>query len=158
MYPNMESKVNAQLAKTGTFFQSYIRRGLANLDAEANATSSGGSAASSISGLSGFTGSSASPTVRAREIVDAAARKRESVVSLASSDSSGVTDPSESYKDRLARLQQMFGYKSVGTLLQRVVFANVCANILAIRTEHILTMLSRFCSHCFCRSQRHRRQ
>lgn len=112
MYPNMESKVNAQLAKTGTFFQSYIRRGLANLDAEANATSSGGSAASSISGLSGFTGSSASPTVRAREIVDAAARKRESVVSLASSDSSGVTDPSESYKDRLARLQQMFGYKS----------------------------------------------
>lgn len=112
MYPNMESKVNAQLAKTGTFFQSYIRRGLANLDAEANAASSGGSAASSISGLSGFTGSSASPTVRAREIVDAAARKRESVMSIASNESSGVADPSESYKDRLARLQQMFGYKS----------------------------------------------
>ncbi|KAF9307588.1 Microtubule-associated protein, microtubule dynamics during spindle orientation, partial [Linnemannia elongata] len=113
MYPNMESKVNAQLAKTGTFFQSYIRRGLANLDAEANAASSGGSAASSIGGLSGFTGSSASPTVRAREIVDAAARKRESVMSIASNESSGVADPSESYKDRLARLQQMFGYKSV---------------------------------------------
>jgi hypothetical protein len=113
MYPNMESKVNAQLAKTGTFFQSYIRRGLANLEAEANAASSGGSATSSISGLSGFTGSSASPTVRAREIVDAAVRKRESVMSTAGAESSGVADPSESYKDRLARLQQMFGYKSV---------------------------------------------
>ncbi|KAG0277377.1 Microtubule-associated protein, microtubule dynamics during spindle orientation [Linnemannia exigua] len=111
-YPNMESKVNAHLAKTGTFFQSYIRRGLANLEAEANAAGSGGSATSSLSGLSGITGSSASPTVRAREIVDAAARKRESVMSMAGSESGGVADPSESYKDRLARLQQMFGYKS----------------------------------------------
>ncbi|KAF9924030.1 Microtubule-associated protein, microtubule dynamics during spindle orientation [Linnemannia zychae] len=109
-YPNMESKVNAHLAKTGTFFQSYIRRGLANLEAEANSAGTG-SVTSSISSFSGIAGSSASPTVRAREIVDAAARKRESVLSMAGSES-GVTDPSESYKDRLARLQQMFGYKS----------------------------------------------
>ncbi|KAF9133583.1 Microtubule-associated protein, microtubule dynamics during spindle orientation [Mortierella sp. 14UC] len=110
-YPNMEPKVNAHLAKTGTFFQSYIRRGLANLEAEAKAAS-GGSAASSVSGLSGITGSSASPTARAREIVNDAARKRESVMSMTGSESSGITDPSESYKDRLARLQQMFGYKT----------------------------------------------
>ncbi len=118
MYPNMESKVNAQLAKTGTFFQSYIRRGLANLDAEANAAAAnGGSSASSTGGAGGWTGS---PTVRDREVADIiAARKRESVISMANSESgmsatgSLSADPSESYKDRLARLQQMFGYKSV---------------------------------------------
>ncbi|KAF9948601.1 Microtubule-associated protein, microtubule dynamics during spindle orientation [Mortierella alpina] len=117
MYPNMESKVNAQLAKTGTFFQSYIRRGLANLEAEANAAAAnGGSSASSAGGAGGLTGS---PTVRDREVADIiAARKRESVLSLANSESGMSTtgslsaDPSESYKDRLARLQQMFGYKS----------------------------------------------
>ncbi|KAF9937265.1 Microtubule-associated protein, microtubule dynamics during spindle orientation [Mortierella alpina] len=117
MYPNMESKVNAQLAKTGTFFQSYIRRGLANLEAEANATAANGSSsASSAGGAGGLTGS---PTVRDREVADIiAARKRESVLSMANSESGLSTtgslsaDPSESYKDRLARLQQMFGYKS----------------------------------------------
>ncbi|KAF9908102.1 Microtubule-associated protein, microtubule dynamics during spindle orientation [Linnemannia zychae] len=110
-YPNMEPKVNAHLAKTGTFFQSYIRRGLANLEAEAKAAS-GGSAAGSVSGFSGMSGGFASPTVRAREIVDDAARKRESVMSTTGSESSGTTDLSESYKDRLARLQQLFGPKS----------------------------------------------
>ena len=117
----MESKVNAQLAKTGTFFQSYIRRGLANLEAEANAAAAnGGSSASSAGGAGGLTGS---PTVRDREVADIiAARKRESVLSLANSESGMSTtgslsaDPSESYKDRLARLQQMFGYKSVSLL------------------------------------------
>ncbi|CAO3574849.1 unnamed protein product [Mortierella alpina] len=117
MYPNMESKVNAQLAKTGTFFQSYIRRGLANLEAEANsAAANGSSSAPSAGGAGGLTGS---PTVRDREVADIiAARKRESVLSMANSESGMSTtgslsaDPSESYKDRLARLQQMFGYKS----------------------------------------------
>ncbi|KAF9574261.1 Microtubule-associated protein, microtubule dynamics during spindle orientation [Mortierella alpina] len=117
MYPNMESKVNAQLAKTGTFFQSYIRRGLANLEAEANAAAAnGGPSASSAGGAGGLAGS---PTVRDREVADIiAARKRESVLSMANSESGMSTtgsqsaDPSESYKDRLARLQQMFGYKS----------------------------------------------
>jgi hypothetical protein len=114
----MEPKVNAHLAKTGTFFQSYIRRGLANLEAEAKAASSGGSTTIPVIGLSGITGSSASPTVRAREIVDDAARKRESAMSSTTgSESSGAVDPSESYKDRLARLQQMFGYKTVGIML-----------------------------------------
>ncbi|KAG0305228.1 Microtubule-associated protein, microtubule dynamics during spindle orientation [Dissophora globulifera] len=117
MYPNMESKVNAQLAKTGTFFQSYIRRGLANLEAEASAAAAtSGSLPSSMSSL-GF-GGTAVPTVRDREAADALAKKRESVLSIASSENgsstagAGSTDPSESYKDRLSRLQQMFGYKS----------------------------------------------
>jgi hypothetical protein len=119
MYPNMESKVNAQLAKTGTFFQSYIRRGLANLEAEANATGTGGSAplGGSSLGINGI----GSPVVRDREPIDMAtlARKRESVFSMAGSESGASTvgttssDPSETYKDRLARLQQMFGYKMV---------------------------------------------
>lgn len=35
-YPTAESKVNAYLSQTGTYFQSYIRRGLSNLAAEDN--------------------------------------------------------------------------------------------------------------------------
>ncbi|KAG0261640.1 Microtubule-associated protein, microtubule dynamics during spindle orientation [Mortierella polycephala] len=117
MYPNMESKVNAQLAKTGTFFQSYIRRGLANLEADANATAANGGSALNSSGSGGINGIG-SPKFRDRETGDAAARKRESVMSIVNSESGisatggGSADPSESYKDRLARLQQMFGYKS----------------------------------------------
>ncbi|KAI8601376.1 hypothetical protein EDD21DRAFT_374628 [Dissophora ornata] len=116
MYPNMESKVNAQLAKTGTFFQSYIRRGLANLAAEANTAAAGGTLPISSSGV-GVSGIG-SQIVRDRETADAIARRRESTMSIASSEGgagatgSTSTDPSESYKDRLARLQQMFGYKS----------------------------------------------
>ncbi|KAG0201552.1 Microtubule-associated protein, microtubule dynamics during spindle orientation [Mortierella sp. GBA30] len=121
MYPNMESKVNAQLAKTGTFFQSYIRRGLANLEAEANAAAANGGPSSLVTGTGGSmggTGSMGSPTVRDREVADIiAARKRESVLSVTHSEGGLASertsaDPSESYKDRLARLQQMFGYKS----------------------------------------------
>ncbi|KFH73222.1 hypothetical protein MVEG_00443 [Podila verticillata NRRL 6337] len=121
MYPNMESKVNAQLARTGTFFQSYIRRGLANLEAEAQAAATATTSiplplsASSNGGMGGIgSASSASEAMAA-----AAARRRESVLSIAKSESdasaAGLTtsaDPAESYKDRLARLQQMFGYKS----------------------------------------------
>ncbi|KAG0267963.1 Microtubule-associated protein, microtubule dynamics during spindle orientation [Actinomortierella ambigua] len=152
MYPEMQSKVNAQLAKTGTFFQSYIRRGLANLDAEAAMATTGaggvGSAApgagapagtgSTTGGTMGSTGASAttgpggiqasssgvgggmgglgSPMTRHRELLDAAAaRRRESMaVSSESTGTNGTTassgDPADTYKDRLARLQQMFGY------------------------------------------------
>lgn len=35
-YPLAEAKVNAYLSQTGTYFQSYIRRGLSNLAAEDN--------------------------------------------------------------------------------------------------------------------------
>ncbi|KAI8350708.1 armadillo-type protein [Mortierella sp. GBAus27b] len=113
MYPNMEPKVNAQLAKTGTFFQSYIRRGLANLEAEANAAATGGAVPtmSSTLGPAGL-GLAASRTLG----VDDASRKRESVISMTGSDSGASTlggnDPSESYKERLSRLQQMFNIKS----------------------------------------------
>ncbi|KAG0237016.1 Microtubule-associated protein, microtubule dynamics during spindle orientation [Actinomortierella wolfii] len=150
MYPEMQPKVNAQLAKTGTFFQSYIRRGLANLEAEAALATSGGAVpgggggststttASTMSsgsaglGLSGVgaggMGGLGSPLARHRELLDAAARRRESMALSASGDSTTTTpttttaaggssangttssDPAESYKDRLARLQQMFGY------------------------------------------------
>ena len=114
MYPNMEPKVNAQLAKTGTFFQSYIRRGLANLEAEANAAATGGAvpSMSSTLGPAGL-GLAASRTLS----VDDASRKRESVISMTGSDSGASTlggnDPSESYKERLSRLQQMFNIRSV---------------------------------------------
>src|SRR5689334_4658637 len=133
MYPNMESKVNAQLAKTGTFFQSYIRRGLANLEAEAAAAARGGNNSnsfgnnsplnngtvpglgpSSSQGIGGMTSLSRSPTPS----FDAGIRKRESILSVTSSteglSNSTVDGASESYKDRLARLQQMFNYKTVG--------------------------------------------
>ncbi|KAF9973158.1 Microtubule-associated protein, microtubule dynamics during spindle orientation [Actinomortierella ambigua] len=149
MYPEMQPKVNAQLAKTGTFFQSYIRRGLANLDAEAALATSGGimaagsasgagAAAATGAGASGSASATASTTAggnpasagastggmgglgspmsRHRELLDAAAaRRRESMAISESagtngSNSSGSSDPAESYKDRLARLQQMFGY------------------------------------------------
>ncbi|KAG0348125.1 Microtubule-associated protein, microtubule dynamics during spindle orientation [Podila humilis] len=123
MYPNMESKVNAQLARTGTFFQSYIRRGLANLEAEAQAAATAvNTPPPSYSSLSspllnnsmGYSGS----TLAGGEsfAAAAAARRRESILSTTRSESegstTGSTDPAESYKDRLARLQQMFGYKS----------------------------------------------
>ncbi|KAF9405900.1 Microtubule-associated protein, microtubule dynamics during spindle orientation [Podila epigama] len=109
MYPNMESKVNAQLARTGTFFQSYIRRGLANLEAEAQAAAN----AATSSPLSSTSSTSAAAAI--------AARRRESVLSTMSSDNGSTTngngpaqpsDPSEPYRVRLARLQQMFGTKS----------------------------------------------
>lgn len=35
-YPHTEAKVNTYLSQTGTYFQSYIRRGLSNLAAEDN--------------------------------------------------------------------------------------------------------------------------
>ncbi|KAI7908148.1 armadillo-type protein [Cokeromyces recurvatus] len=35
-YPNAQGKVNNYLGQTGTYFQSYIRRGLSNLEAEDN--------------------------------------------------------------------------------------------------------------------------
>ncbi|KAG0332620.1 Microtubule-associated protein, microtubule dynamics during spindle orientation [Podila horticola] len=121
MYPNMESKVNAQLARTGTFFQSYIRRGLANLEAEAQAATTASTSiplplSTSSNGGMGGVGSTSSGS---EAMAAAAARRRESVLSVAKSESdasvAGSTtsaDPAESYKDRLARLQQMFGYKS----------------------------------------------
>ncbi|KAF9584426.1 Microtubule-associated protein, microtubule dynamics during spindle orientation [Lunasporangiospora selenospora] len=113
-YPQMESKVNAQLTKTGTFFQNYIRRGLANLEAEANSASAskaGGSSASNAGGMGGI------GTSLVRDNIEAA-KRRESVMSVTNSEggisvqstaSANTVDPSESYKDRLSRLQQMFG-------------------------------------------------
>lgn len=147
MYPNMESKVNAQLARTGTFFQSYIRRGLANLEAEAQAAATATTSipsplsASSNGGIGGIgSASSASEAMAA-----AAARRRESVLSLAKSESdasvAGLTtsaDPAESYKDRLARLQQMFGYKSVRPCLYYIYFISLMLVSLDVRVANRL--------------------
>jgi hypothetical protein len=143
MYPNMESKVNAQLSKTGTFFQSYIRRGLANLEAEAinhnDSSTTGSTEKSCLSSASGINSSghfgssinggsiSLSTSTSLRESSDMelsaataliATRRRESMISTSDPNGEGGSVTSlgsgaESYKDRLARLQQMFGYKNV---------------------------------------------
>lgn len=89
MYPQSEHKITAQLAKTGTYFQSYIRRGLANIaaeEAERNPPDAQSPLASSH-------------------------RERDSVQSLGSITSDDAVDP---YKQKLLRLQQMFGYSRTG--------------------------------------------
>ncbi|CAG8440367.1 2083_t:CDS:10, partial [Acaulospora morrowiae] len=77
-HPEMESKVTSQLSKTGPYFQSYIRRGLANIASEEEEKER----ANAIAGIK----------------------------SLIPSESE--QDEGDPYKQKLLRLQHVFGYNN----------------------------------------------
>src|SRR5690606_32382114 len=99
-YPYAEGKVNAHLAKTGTYFQSYIRRGLANIAAEEDAANAGGIPVV------------VTPVNSENDWPGTWGKRTSSRFSL--TEAKSTEEPAESYKQKLLRLQQMFGYRSDG--------------------------------------------
>ncbi|CAH1762423.1 9128_t:CDS:10 [Entrophospora sp. SA101] len=83
-HPELESKVSAQLSRTGVYFQSYIKRGLANIAAEEDE--------------------------KAKANIIAEAK------SLFPTNNNNIENPNlsedDAYKQKLLRLQQVFGYKN----------------------------------------------
>ncbi|OZJ04855.1 hypothetical protein BZG36_02598 [Bifiguratus adelaidae] len=96
-HPSAESRINAHLALTGTYFQSYIRRALANLEAEDKLAM--GTVPEAVS----------SPQAK----VEDTPRHDDAVASAATTiNTTGTRTSVEGSRDRLHRLQEKFSNRS----------------------------------------------
>ncbi|RUS19776.1 armadillo-type protein [Endogone sp. FLAS-F59071] len=106
-HPGVEVKVNAHLAQTGTYFQSYIRRGLSNLATEDVNGAKG----------NGNTSPTQSTTLLKEEKLESippipTAFSSVPTLSAMAAKSEHTGEKTETYKQKLLRLQQRFGYKT----------------------------------------------
>ncbi|RIA95528.1 armadillo-type protein [Glomus cerebriforme] len=87
-HPEMEGKITTQLSRTGTHFQSYIRRGLANIATEEEE----------------------------KERANVIAEAKKNLFPQDDNHSENNVNQSEdvAYKQKLLRLQQVFGYRETG--------------------------------------------
>ncbi|KAG9290927.1 hypothetical protein G9A89_011077 [Geosiphon pyriformis] len=91
LHPEMEPKITAQLSKTGTYFQSYIKRGLQNIAVEEEE----------------------------KQRVNAVAEVK--TIFPPNTDVDHSENPEDvAYRQKLLRLQQMFGYRSETTFDRRL--------------------------------------
>ncbi|KAG0164625.1 Microtubule-associated protein, microtubule dynamics during spindle orientation [Apophysomyces sp. BC1034] len=104
-YPLAETKVNAFLGQTGTYFQSYIRRGLSNLAAEDNELRASTPVSVVSTDLQNQSPRTASPPAHEyRQSIDMHQSPGDRI-SIHGDDAMAI-------KQRLLRLQQKFGYKA----------------------------------------------